>query len=186
MWKKICWTWRNHVSCVTEIIGRYRHFKQKSSSIACRQFQEYITLDRASFTDCSKANRVRKFYTAYTVVVETHINYLKWLESMFLRLKIAKRNVQLLRTTLLCPSWPGLWESNTSQLSQIYQLLTNKFRPDMLIWTNYMIDGRANNHFTALMPVISSFLKRDGGKANTLTNSVLQQWYSRYTQSQHS
>ena len=39
------------VSRVTEINGRYRHFKQKSSSIACRQFQEYITLDRASFTD---------------------------------------------------------------------------------------------------------------------------------------
>ena len=69
----ICWTWRNHVSRVTEINGRYRHFKQKSSSIACKQFKEYITLDSASFTDYSKANRVRKFYTAYTVVVETNI-----------------------------------------------------------------------------------------------------------------
>jgi len=31
----------------------------------------FLTLGRASFTDYSKATRVRKFYTAYTGVVET-------------------------------------------------------------------------------------------------------------------
>ena len=41
----ICWTWRNHVSRVTEINGRCRHFKQKSSLIACRQFIEYIAVE---------------------------------------------------------------------------------------------------------------------------------------------
>ena len=65
------------MSRVTEINGRYRHFKQKSSSIACKQFKEYITLDSASFTDYSKANRVRKFYTAPTVVVVTNNKLLK-------------------------------------------------------------------------------------------------------------
>jgi len=92
------------VSCVTEIIGRYRHFKQKSSSIACRQFQEYITLAEPRLQTTVRQIALESSIRLIQWWLKLILNYLKWLERIFLRLKIAKRNVQLLRTTLLCPS----------------------------------------------------------------------------------
>jgi len=38
----------------------------------CKKKFQSPWVDRASFTDYSKATRVRKFYTAYTGVVETN------------------------------------------------------------------------------------------------------------------